>query len=140
MSQLLYLSENVFRLRRKDHCIGAYLYDKFNQTIARVDGLLVESRTYLPRYLVINFGGFLAISGKKIALPVEVCEFADLGKVKTAWSSDSMKDAPAPVNLEDPTADEEELILGYFDLTPYWVVRLTPRKNGEPGNRKMKNE
>ncbi|MEE9258654.1 MAG: hypothetical protein V3U37_03840 [Nitrospinaceae bacterium] len=132
-NRLLFISENIFRLRKEDRVVGSYLYDKFNQTIARVDGVLAESGTYLPRYLVINFGGFLTIGGKKITLPVEICEFADLGKVKTEWSKESMKDAPAPNSLDDISMDEEELILGYFDLEPYWAVN--PSSKDDPENK-----
>ena len=83
--------------------------------------------------MIINFGGFLKIGGKKITLPVKVCEFADLGKVKTEWTKESMKDAPAPNDIEDITTDEEELILSYFDLQPYWSVRPDPGdKSSDP--------
>jgi len=118
---LLHLNENVSRLRREHRCVGAYLYDKFDQTIARVEGLMVEPETYTLRYLVINFGGFLSIRGKRIALPAAVCEFADLGKVKTQWSQESMKDAPG--NIEPLGRDDEERLLAYFDLDPYWTTK-----------------
>ncbi len=120
---LIYISENIFNLRVKDQLIGSYLYDRFNEPIARIDAILAESKTYLVRYLVINVGGFLNIHGKKILLPIEVCESADLGKVKTDWLLESLKDAPAPNDPENVTMSEEELILGYFDLKPYWAMR-----------------
>ena len=122
-NRLLYISENIFKLRVKDQVVGSFLYDRFNETIARVDAVIVEAETYLMRYLVINMGGFMKIQGKKILLPVGVYEFADLGKVKTEWSRESLKDAPAPEDPENVSMDEEEEILGYFDLEPYWVVR-----------------
>ena len=121
-SRLLYIAENIFKLPRQDRVVGSFLYDKYNEASARVDGLVVESQTFLTRYLIINFGGFLKIGGKKITLPVKVCEFADLGTVKTEWTKESMKDAPAPNDIEDTTTDEEELILSYFDLQPNWPV------------------
>ena len=122
-NRLLYISENIFKLRVKDQVVGSFLYDRFNETIARVDAVIVEAETYLMRYLVINMGGFMKIQGKKILLPVGVYEFADLGKVKTEWSRESLKDAPAPEDPENVSMDEEEEILGYFDLEPYCVVR-----------------
>ena len=47
-SRLLYISENIFKLPRKDRVVGSFLYDKYNEAIARVDGLVVESQTFQP--------------------------------------------------------------------------------------------
>ena len=46
----------------------------------------------------------------------------DLGKVKTSWSKESIQDAPSPADIEHVTMNEEELILSYFDLEPYWAA------------------
>lgn len=42
-----------------------------------------------------------------------------------------MKDAPNPADLMNVTMEEEELILGYFDLEPYWAAKPAPEKDGE---------
>ncbi len=122
-SGLVFIDENISDLQKKDQVIGHYLYGADGETIARVEGVLVESGTFLCRYLAIRMGGFLKIEGKKIILPIEVCEVADLGKVKTEWRKESIKDAPNPEDIEHITMEEEELILGYFDLEPYWAAR-----------------
>ena len=128
-SQLILIIENLAKLQKHDRIVGFYLYGNGGESIARIEGVLVESGTYLPRYLVITLGGFLKIEGKKVIVPIEVCEVADLGKVKTEWRKESLIGAPNPVNLEDVTQQEEELILGYFDLEPYWAVNVDSQKS-----------
>ena len=78
MTSLKHVTENVFNLRKTDRIIGFYLYDKFGQSIARIDAILVDSQTYQSFYLVINLGGFPKVSGKAVVLPIEVCEVQDL--------------------------------------------------------------
>ena len=46
MTSLIHVAENIFDLRKIDRVIGFYLYDKFNEPIARIDAALVDSRTY----------------------------------------------------------------------------------------------
>lgn len=122
-SNLIYITENISELRRDDWIIGDYLYDKEKQLIARVEGLLVERGTYLPRYLVFTCGGFLKIKGKTVLLPSEFYEVMDLGKIKSLYGVEFLQDAPAPGDLNQVTREEEEEILGYFDLQPYWAVK-----------------
>lgn len=121
-SNLIYITENISDLKRDDWIIGDYLYDREKQLIARVEGLLVESGTYLPRYLVFTCGGFLRIKGKTVLLPSEFFEVMDLGKIKSLREVEFLQDAPTPEDLEKVTRQEEEEILAYFDLQPYWAV------------------
>ena len=128
-SRLLYVAENIHRLNKADRIVGFFLYDKDKEMIARIDGVLLEEKTGLARYIVISQGGFLDIQGKKTLVPREAYEVIDLGEVKTAWSSQSLQGAPAPNDINNITRDEEERILSYFDLQPYWVVK--PEENPE---------
>jgi hypothetical protein len=116
MTPLTHVTENVFKLRKTDRIIGFYLYDKFEESIARIDALLVDSQNYHCHYLIINLGGFLQVRGKVVVLPVEVCELKDLGKVKTALWKESMLGAPAPIDITCITTLEEELIRDYYAL------------------------
>ncbi len=134
-SQLILINENLAKLQKNDRVVGFYLYGSGGESIAKIEGILVESGIYLPRYLAITLGGFLKIEGKKVIIPIEVCEVADLGKVKTEWRKESLIGAPNPVNLEDVTQEEEELILGYFDLEPYWAANANPQKSKEENPR-----
>lgn len=113
-SRLLFISENIFKIKREDRIVGSFLYDKHKNVVARIDGLVVERETYLPRFLVITQGGFLEIQGKKILVPREAYEVADLGEVKTSWSKQSLQDAPIPHDIHNITVNEEQLIRSYF--------------------------
>jgi len=116
MTPLTHVTENVFKLKKTERVIGFYLYDKFDESIARIDALLVDSQSYHSLYMIINLGGFLQVRGKAVVLPVEVCEVKDLGKVKTEWRKESMLGAPSPTNITCVTTLEEELIRDYYAL------------------------
>jgi len=40
MKPLTHIADNIFDLRKADRVIGFYLYDKFNESIARIDAAL----------------------------------------------------------------------------------------------------
>jgi hypothetical protein len=128
MTPLTHIAENVFKLRKKDRVIGFYLYDKFNESIARIDAVLADSQIYHGYYLVINLGGFLQVKGKVVVLPVEICEVKDLGKVKTEWPKESMLGAPAPIDIMSVTTREEKLIRDYYGVP---LQRPEPSKTQE---------
>ena len=117
--RLLYITENIHSLVKADRIVGFFLYDKHKEMIARVDGVLAEE-SGPARYIVISLGGFLDIQGKKTLIPRAACEVMDLGEVQTNWSSHSLQGAPTPNDVNNVTRKEEELILSYFDLPPYW--------------------
>jgi len=116
MMPLVHVSENHFKLRKKDRVIGCYLYDKFDEAIARIDAVLADSKTYHCYYLIINLGGFLQVQGKTVILPVEICTVIDLGKVSTEWRKESMAEAPTVTHILNMTTVEEELIRDYYGL------------------------
>ena len=118
MKPLTHIEENIFDLRKMDRVIGFYLYDKFNESIARINAILVDSETYHCYYLIINLGGFLQVQGRTVVLPIEICEVEDLGKVKTEWRKESMLEAPSPTDINKTTMIEEELIRDYYGLPP----------------------
>lgn len=117
MTPLIHVTENIYKLRKKDRVIGFFLYDKFDESITRIDALLVNSENYHCCYMVLNLGGFLQVRGKEVVLPVEVCELKDLGKVKTDLRKESMMEAPTPTDITRVTTMEEELIRDYYALS-----------------------
>ena len=119
---LVLVAENIYKLRQQDRIIGCYLYDEFDNALSRVEALMVEQGTFLPRYLLITLGGAVNVQGKKVLLPVEHCQSVDLGKVKTTWRKESLMNAPTANDPKNVTMAEEELILDYFDLKPYWTL------------------
>jgi hypothetical protein len=135
--RLTYISENIYKLREQDRIIGCYLYDEFDDALSRIEALVVESGTLLARYVVVTLGGMLSVKGKALVLPIEICRSVDLGKVRTSWRKESLMHAPTPHNPQQMTMAEEELILGYFDLKPYWAVEPEkPEENSGDTNSK----
>ncbi|VAX30825.1 hypothetical protein MNBD_NITROSPINAE05-876 [hydrothermal vent metagenome] len=130
--RLVLVTENIHKLRQQDRIIGCYLYDEFDEAVSRVEALMVENGTLLPRYLLITLGGALNVRGKKILLPVEHCQSVDLGKVKTSWRRESLLKAPTAHDPHNPTMAEEERILDYFDLKPYWSHEPAEGTQGDP--------
>jgi len=120
--RLAFISENIYKLRKQDRIIGCYLYDEFDEALSRVEALMVEPGTYLPRYLLITLGGTVNVHGKKVLLPIEHCQSVDLGKVKTSWRKESLMNAPTAHDPQNVTMAEEIHILDYFNLKPYWAV------------------
>ena len=129
MKPLTHIADNIFDLRKADRVIGFYLYDKFNESIARIDAALVDSETFHCYYLVINLGGFLQVRGKTLILPVEICAVEDLGKIKTEWRKESMLGSPVPTDIMKVTIIEEEMTRDYFGLSPQRPNLLKARKN-----------
>ncbi len=134
--RLTFVAENIFKLRQQDRIIGCYLYDQFGEVLSRIEGLMVEPGTYLPRYLLITLGGTVNVQGKKILLPVEHCQSVDLGKVKTTWRKESLMDAPTAHDPQKVTTAEEERILDYFDLKPYWAAEPQEKTQDDPDSGK----
>jgi len=129
--KLACISENIYKLRQQDRIIGCYLYDEFDEALSRVEALMVEPGTFLPRYLLITLGGTVNVQGKKVLLPIEHCQSIDLGKVKTRWRKESLMNAPTAHDPNNVTMAEEELILDYFDLKPYWATEHSPQEETE---------
>ena len=136
--RLVCIQENIYKLRQQDRIIGCYLYDEFGEALSRVEALMVETKTYLPRYLLITLGGAVNVQGKKVLLPVEHCQSLDLGKVKTCWRKESLMSAPTAHDSKKVTMAEEERILDYFDLKPYWTQEPSEETEDEPDSDKEK--
>ena len=119
-NHLRWVNDNIFDLSAEERVVGSYLYDRYNEMIARVQGLLVDPETFEVRYAVIKEGGFLFTEGKLILLPRPHYEVIDMGKIKTRWSRESLQQAPTVTQLEQIPHHEEKMILSYFDLEPYW--------------------
>jgi len=119
-SPLLHIKDNIFNLRVLDRIVGGYLYDSMNDEMGRIGGLLVEPETYRPRYLVYVNGGLMFTEGKTIILPREMYEPIGSARVKSSKKKESIQQAPSPRDFDRLTREDEQLILSYFDLEPYW--------------------
>ncbi len=121
--QLLLITENTSQMNREDQVAGYYLYDKEKELIAKIKGLIVESETYILRYILIYLGGFLMIKGKPILIPAENFEVLDIGTVRVDKPKEWLQGVPSPEDVEEILPAEEELILSYYDLEPYWAAK-----------------
>lgn len=116
--RLLYITENSHQISKSDRVVGFFVYDKYKELVAPIDGVLVAEGTCRARYIVIKQGGFLGIKGKWTLIPRELYETEDLGKVETSLSSQSLQDSPSPNDIRNLTDTEEEQVRGYFNLEP----------------------
>ena len=121
-SPLKYIDDNIYSLYPGNRIVGFYLYDIQNELVGRIQGLLVDPESYNPRYLVLTIGGFLFTEGKIILFPKEHSETLELGKVKTSWRRDSIQQSPSINDVRSLTLEKEQVILGYYDLEPYWDI------------------
>ncbi len=119
-NSLRFVDDNVFDLAQEDRLVGSYLYDKYNEQMGRLKGLLVDPETWEVRYVVFIDGGFLFTDGKTILIPHPLLTVLDMGKIRVNWSRESIQDAPTIESLENISLNEERAILSYFDLEPYW--------------------
>jgi hypothetical protein len=113
-NKLKYATQNLFLIDKEEHIIGDYLYDKNNELIGKIEGLVVELPKHNVIFLAITQGGFLNIQGKKILVPRQACEIKDIGKVIVSFSKQTIQDAPSPHDIFNLKKSEELLILDYF--------------------------
>ena len=124
-SPLKYIDDNVYSLYAENRIVGFYLYDLHGEMVGRIQGLMVDPETYHPRYLVLTIGGFLFTEGKIVLFPRDHYETSEMGKVKTSWRRDSIQQSPSINSVDSLSLEQEQAILGYFDLEPYWDVTET---------------
>ena len=121
-SPLKFINDNIYSLYPDNRIVGYYLYDIQDELVARIQGLLVDPESYVPRYLVLTIGGFLFTDGKIVLFPKDHYETVEMGKVKTPWRRDSIQQSPSINDARSLTLEKEQMILGYYDLEPYWDI------------------
>ncbi len=121
-SPLKYVDDNIFSLLSDERVIGFYLYDNLNQEVERIKGLLVDPETFQPLYLVIKIGGMMFTEGKLVLVPRVLYEPDGLGRARVDWTRESLQQGPSIQNIQHLTREEEQVILSYFDLEPYWDI------------------
>ncbi len=124
-SPLKYINDNIYSLYPENRIVGFYLYDIHDEMVGRIQGLMVDPESYTPRYLVLTIGGFLFTDGKIILFPRDHYESLELGKIKTSWRRDSIQQSPSINDVQLLTLEREQVILGYYDLEPYWDITET---------------
>ncbi len=122
LSPLKYIDDNIYSLYPENRIVGFYLYDLHGEMVGRIQGLMVDPESYHPRYLVFTIGGFLFTEGKIVLFPKDHYETLEMGKVKTSWRRDSIQQSPSINDVQSLTLERERIILGYYDLEPYWDI------------------
>ncbi|MBI5186114.1 MAG: hypothetical protein HZA01_10375 [Nitrospinae bacterium] len=126
------LRDNDYMLRNEDKIVGCFLYDCYDEEIARIDALFVDPESFALRYCMITIGGLLGTRGKTLLLPKGILERKGIGKVSASKSQAVIFDAPAPSDAGEITQAEELEIHGYFDVQPYFDAEEEV-KDGEEG-------
>jgi hypothetical protein len=124
-SPLKYIDDNIHNLYPDNRIVGFYLYDVHSELVGRIQGLMVDPESYHLRYLVLTIGGFLFTEGKIVLFPKDHYETGEMGKVRTSWRLDSIQQSPSIDSIQSLSLEKEQIILGYFDLEPYWDVTGT---------------
>ncbi len=118
-----------WRIRRFD------VIDSTGKTVAPVLDLLYDPEARDVRYVMVEIGGLLRISGKRLLIPASLFIRAGSGQVQVLVSQEMLASSPAPEDAENPTRSEEEAVFSYFETTPYWEPQgllKKRKKEGEP--------
>lgn len=89
--------------------------------IAPVLDVLWDVEAHEPRYVLLEIGGGVGVTGKRIILPEKAVVRLGGGQVQALYSQQTVFDVPVPRDPEHPKREEEEEIFQYFDLPPYWM-------------------
>jgi len=112
-----------FDLASHHRVIGYYVYDEMENDVADIREMLVDEQTHVPRYVIIEIGGLLAIRGKKILIPWNALIKGGISRLDVACSQEQVQHAPTPMDYLNPTREEEESIHRYFNAEPYWLEK-----------------
>ncbi len=121
-----------FDLHPLHRVIGYYIYDEMDKDIADIRDLLVDEETHVPRYAIIEIGGFLSIRGKKILIPWVALKKGGISRMDINCSEEHIAYTPVPKEELKPTQPEEESIHFHFSVEPYWLMSPEPKIITEP--------
>jgi hypothetical protein len=105
--------------------------DSKGKSVAPVLDLLYDEKAKAVRYVMIEVGGAVGISGKKVLLMPELLTRAGAGQMLCEVSEQIIEEAPSPEDPEHPTREEEKAIYEYFEKEPYWHKELPKKQEGE---------
>lgn len=110
-----------FNLLPPYRVVNYYIYDIMNKDVAAIQDILVDADRRVPRYVIVEIGGFLAIRGKKILVPWNALKKGGLSRMDVNCVAEHIIYAPSPFDPLAPTAVEEESVHRHFNVEPYWV-------------------
>lgn len=101
---------------------GYDVADSQEKFVAPVYDILCDGENGSVRYVIVEIGGMLGISGRKVLLPPAMLVRAGSGQMVTSVTLEQIMDSPAVLSVEDPTRSEEKAIFAYYNLKPYWAA------------------
>ena len=107
--------------------------DSRGKSVAPVRDLLYDDVAKAPRYVLIEIGGGIGVSGKMVLLPVEIIERGGNGLLLCEVSEEDMMGFPILKNSENPTRRDEERIFEHFKKEPYWLKDVAQEAPPEEG-------
>ena len=135
---LVTASSVKFDLKTSARVIGYYIYDIMDNDVADIRDLLVDERTHEPRYAVIEIGGLMGISGKKVLIPWGALTKGGISRMDIYCPAEQIMAAPSCLKPMAPTRAEEESIHSFFNVNPYWLTEregedeITDKANPPP--------
>ena len=102
--------------------------DSKGKPVAPVLDLLYDEKAGKVRYVMIEIGGAVGISGKKVLLAPGLLTRAGSGQLLCEVPMEIIEEAPPVEDENSPTREEEKAIYDYFEKTPYWEEELPKKK------------
>ncbi len=100
---------------------GYDVVDSQEKLVASVYDVICDVESGSACYVMVEIGGMLGISGRKVLLPTAMLVRAGSGQMVAGVTLERIMDSPAIENSENPTRDEEKKIFDYYNLQPYWA-------------------
>ncbi len=116
-----------WRIRRFD------VIDTTGKTVAPVLDILWDAEAREVRYVMVEIGGLLSITGKRLLIPASLFIRVGSGQMQALVPLEILAGCPVPEDAGQPTRDEEEAIFSYFETVPYWAPQGLPRKREKEG-------
>lgn len=116
-----------WRIRRFD------VIDSAGKTVAPVLDLLWDTEAREVRYVMVEIGGLMSITGKRLLVPASLFIRAGSGQVQALVPLENLVGAPAPEDADQPSREEEDAIFSYFETAPYWEPQGLIKKRNKKG-------
>ncbi len=110
---------------------GYYLYDENETEVASVKDIIVDEELKIPRYVLIEIGGLLSISGRQILIPWGALRKGGMSRLNVRKNMEEIIAAPIASDPLAPSRVEEESIHRYFNTEPYWIDNMDNEKKKE---------
>jgi sporulation protein YlmC with PRC-barrel domain len=109
---------------RASRVIGTNVYNTADESIGRIEDVMLDKLSNNIMYAVIGFGGFLGIGEKYHAVPWSSLDYdRDQGGYVVSFSREQLEGAPAyEIDALTETGSEKarKEAYDYYQIPPYW--------------------